>query len=199
MTASHPKKAFLYSTVFGSILLGIAVYGQSGKRPGDHPMNKSRFTIDHVRFESDKSFEEVAKAFERQLGKFDPDVRKAATEGGDTEAAKVKIAAMAGSSGFMLFGTQDHGALLRLAGQKRKAIQYVVGNPLIALQMTQPDIRASLYAPLRVLLYENADGKTCIEYDKPSSLFGQYGNAEIDAVAAMLDRKLEALVARAFE
>ena len=162
-------------------------------------MNKSRFTIDHIRFESDKSFEEVAKAFERQLGKFDPDVRKAATEGGDTEAAKVKIAAMAGSSGFMLFGTQDHGALLRLAGQKRKALQYVVGNPLIALQMTQHDIRASLYAPLRVLLYEKADGKNCIEYDKPSSLFGQFGNAEIDAVAAMLDRKLEALVARAFE
>jgi uncharacterized protein (DUF302 family) len=162
-------------------------------------MNKPRFTIDHIRIESDKSFEEVAKAFERQLGKFDPDVRKAATEGGNTEAAKAKIAAMAGSSGFMLFGTQDHGALLRLAGQKRKAIQYVVGNPLIALQMTQHDIRASLYAPLRVLLYENTDGKTCIEYDKPSSLFGQFGNSEIDAVAAMLDRKLDALVARAFE
>jgi len=162
-------------------------------------MNKTRFTIDHVGFESDKSFEEVAKAFERQLGKFDPDVRKAATEGGDTEAAKAKIAAMAGSSGFMLFGTQDHGALLRLAGQRRKAIQYVVGNPLIALQMTQHDIRASLYAPLRVLIYENENGKTCIEYDKPSSLFGQFGNAEVDAVAAMLDRKLEALVAGAFE
>jgi uncharacterized protein (DUF302 family) len=199
MTASRPRKTLLYSTVFGSVLFGIVVYGQSGKRPGDHQMNKSRFTIDHVRFESDKSFEEVAKAFERQLGKFDPDVRKAATEGGDSEAAKAKIAAMAGSSGFMLFGTQDHGALLRLAGQKRKAIQYVVGNPLIALQMTQHDIRASLYAPLRVLLYEKADGKTCIEYDKPASLFGQFGNAEIDAVAAMLDRKLEALVARAFE
>ena len=84
----------LYSTVLGSVLFGIVVYGQSGKRPGDHPMNKSRFTIDHVRLESDKQFEEVAKAFERQLGKFDPDVRKAATEGGDTEAAKVKIAAM---------------------------------------------------------------------------------------------------------
>jgi hypothetical protein len=30
-------------------------------------------------------------------------------------------------------------------------------------------------------------------------LFGQFGNAEVDAVAAMLDRKLEALVAGAFE
>ena len=104
---------------------------------------------------------------------------------------------MAGSSGFMLFGTHDHGSLLRIAGQKRKAVQYVVGNPLFAVQMTQHDIRASLYAPLRVLLYENDEGKTCLEYDKPSSLFGQFGNAEITAVATMLDRKLEDLVAKA--
>src|ERR1700676_2729179 len=98
-----------------------------------------------------------------------------------------------------LFATHNHGALLRLAGQKRKAIQYVVRNPLIALQMTQHDIRASLYAPLRVLIYENEEGKTCVEYDRPSSLFGQFGNAEVTAVAVMLDRKLEALVAAAFE
>jgi uncharacterized protein (DUF302 family) len=63
--------------------------------------------------------------------------------------------------------------------------------------MTQHDIRASLYAPLRMLLYENEEGKTCVEYDKPSSLFGQFGDAQITAVAVMLDRKLEALAAAA--
>ncbi len=188
-------------TLFGVMGLGnvLGLGWPVEQRTGGNAMNESRVTVHHVRLVSARSFEEVAKAFERQLGTFDPNIRKTATESGDTEAAKAKIAAMAGSSGFMLFGTQDHGALLRLAGQTRKVIQYVVGNPLIALQMTRHDIRASLYAPLRVLLYENADGKTCIEYDKPSSLFGQFGNAEIDAVAAMLDRKLEALVTGAFE
>ena len=155
--------------------------------------------MDHVRLATDKPFEEVAKAFERQLGRFDPDVRKAATEIGDTEEARARIEAMAGPSGFMLFGTQDHGALLRLAGQKRKAIQYVVGNPVFALRMTQHDIRASLYAPLRVLIYQDDDGKTCVEYDRPSSLFGQFGDDRINPTAAMLDRKMEALVAAAFE
>jgi uncharacterized protein (DUF302 family) len=106
---------------------------------------------------------------------------------------------MAGPSGFMLFGTQDHGSLLRLAGQKRKAIQYVVGNPLFALQMTQHDIRAGLYAPLRVLVYEDEQGRTCLEYDKPSSLFGQFGDDRIAPTAAMLDRKLEALVSASLE
>jgi uncharacterized protein (DUF302 family) len=89
--------------------------------------------------------------------------------------------------------------VLRLVGQKRKAVQYFVGNPLFALQMTQHDIRASLYAPLRVLLYEHEEGKTCVEYDKPSSLFGQFGDDHISPTAAMLDRKLEVLVAAAIE
>jgi len=184
----------------GAVLSGVLVYGRIGVQcPGGNPMNDSRFTVDHVRLATDKPFEEVARAFERQLGRFDPDVYKSLAAGGDAEGAKAKIEAMAGPSGFMLFGTNDHGALLRLAGQKRKAIQYVVGNPLFALQMTQHDIRASLYAPLRVLLYENEEGKTCVEYDRPSSLFGQFGNDCIGPTAAMLDRKLEALVTAAFE
>jgi uncharacterized protein (DUF302 family) len=184
----------------GVVLGGVLVSGRFGvQRSGGNSANASRFVVDHVRLESDKSFEEVAEAFERQLGRFDPDVRKAATESGDTEAAKAKIGAMAGPSGFMLFGTTDHGALLRLAGQKRKAVQYVVGNPLFALQMTQHDIRAGLYAPLRVLLYQDERGRTCLEYDRPSSLFGQYHDDRIAPVAAMLDRKLEALVGAAVE
>ena len=162
-------------------------------------MNTTRISVDHIRLTKDKPFDEVTREFEQLLGRFDPDVYKALAESGDAERAKARIEAMAGPSGFMLFATHNHGALLRLAGQKRKAIQYVVGNPLFAFQMTQHDIRASLYAPLRVLVYETDEGKTCVEYDKPSSLFGQFGNERISPTAAMLDKKLEALVAAAFE
>jgi uncharacterized protein (DUF302 family) len=162
-------------------------------------MSDTRFTVDHVCRTTDKPFEDVTAAFVQQLGRFDPDVYQVLTAGGDAEAARTRIEAMAGPSGFMLFGTQDHGSLLRLAGQKRKALQYVVGNPLFALQMTEHDIRASLYAPLRVLIYEEGEGRTCVEYDKPSSLFGQFGNDRITPTATMLDRKLEALVSTSFE
>jgi uncharacterized protein (DUF302 family) len=184
----------------GAVLGGVLVYGRFGAQsPGGNGMNDTRFKVDHVRLTTDKPFEEVVKAFERQLGRFDPNVYKALAAGGDAEAARAKIEAMAGPSAFMLFGTNDHGSLLRLAGQKRKAVQYVVGNPLFALQMTRHDIRASLYALLRVLLYENEQGQTCVEYDKPSTLFGQFGKAEVAAVAAMLDRKMKALAAGAME
>src|SRR5258708_2623246 len=182
----------------GVVLGGVLVSGRFAAKPtGGNAMNESRFRVDHVRLVTDKPFEVVSKAFERQLGRFDPDVYKSLAASGDAEGVRAKIEAMAGPSGFMLFGTNDHGALLRLAGQKRKAIQYVVGNPLFALHMTQHDIRASLYAPLRVLLYEDERRRTCLEYDKPSSLFGQFNDDRIAPVASMLDRKLEDLVTTA--
>jgi len=110
--------------------------------------------------------------------------------------ARSRIEAMAGPSGFMLFGTTDHGELLTQFGVPTRAIQYVIGNPLLALQMTRHDVAAGLYAPLRVLIYEK-DGATVVEYDSPSTLFGQFDDSEIDAVASMLDEKLEALIAAA--
>ena len=200
--AVQPRRKLMICTflVVGIALGGVLVYGLLGaNRPGGYPMNDSRFMVDHVSLKTNKPFEEVAKTFERQLGRFDPDVYKTLAEGGDPDATRTKLEAMVGPSGFMLFRTSDHGALLRLVGQKRKALQYLVGNPLFAIQMTQHDIRAGLFAPLRVLLYENEAGKTCLEYDKPSSLFGQFGNDRIAPTAIMLDKKLESLVAVALE
>jgi uncharacterized protein (DUF302 family) len=151
--------------------------------------------IEHVRVATERPFADVAAALEARMGRFDQAVYEDLQSGAAPEAVRARLEGMAGPSGFMLFRTSDHGALLRLAGQTRKAVQYLLGNPLFAVRMTQHDIRAGLYAPLRVLLYEDETGKTWIEYDRPSTLFGQFGNAKVTEVAAMLDRKLEQLVA----
>ena len=156
-----------------------------------------KVTIEHVHVEAEKPFGEVDAALEARMGKFDPAVYEQLRSGADPEAVRARLEGMAGPSGFMLFRTSDHGALLRLAGQTRKAVQYLLGNPLFAIRMTQHDIRAGLYAPLRVLVYEDEGGKTCVEYDRPSSQFGQFGNDSVTEVAAMLDQKLEQLVAEA--
>jgi uncharacterized protein (DUF302 family) len=161
-------------------------------------MITSTFTTTHVREQTEKQFGEVTKDFERQLGKFDPAVFQALRPDAErVDDARARIEAMAGSSGFMLLGTTDHGTLLSVFGVKTKAIQYVLGNPLIAIQMTQHNLAAGLYAPLRVLVYEDNRGRTCLEYDKPSSLFGQFNDDRITTVASLLDRKLEDLIAAA--
>jgi uncharacterized protein (DUF302 family) len=161
-------------------------------------MKTSSFVVNHVIVESDKGFAEVTSSFEQQLGKFSPEVKEhieslSATPP-NAEYAKSKIEKMAGKSGFMLFGTVNHGLLLSIFGKNKKAVQYVVGNPLIAIQMTQHNLAAGLYVPLRVLIYEDDQGKTHLEYDKPSSLLGQFDDDKIVSVANMLDQKLEDLV-----
>jgi uncharacterized protein (DUF302 family) len=118
--------------------------------------------IEHIRVETEKPFSEVTAALEGRMGKFDPAVYEKLRSGADPEAVRTQLEEMVGPSGFMLFRTSDHGALLRLAGQTKKAVQYLLGNPLFAIQMTQHDIRAALYAPLRVLVYEDEGGKTCV-------------------------------------
>ncbi len=202
LTGRTPPPGFRTASVLAFVLalLGIAFHNSPEAAPQrGNPMNVTRITVEHTSVATDQPFEKVTKAFEQQVGQFDPNAYQQLNAGADPDGVRAKIQAMEGPSGFMLFKTSDHGALLRMAGQKRKAIQYLVGNPLYALQMTRHDIRASLYAPLRVVIYENEQGKTCVEYDKPSSLFGQFGNAKVTEVALMLDRKLEQLVVKSMQ
>jgi hypothetical protein len=93
-----------------------------------------------------------------------------------------------------IFSSRDHGGLLALAGQHRKAIQYEIGNPLTASLMTRHVLSAALYAPLRVLLREGADGQVAFEYDQPSTLFGQFENEEVTKVGLGLDEALSKLI-----
>ena len=63
--------------------------------------------------------------------------------------------------------------------------------------MTQHRLPASLYAPLRIVLYENEAGHAAFEYDLPSSLFGQFGDERVTAVARELDASLEGVLVKA--
>jgi len=44
-----------------------------------------------------------------------------------------------------------------------------------------------MYAPFRIVLYENEQGHAVFEYDKPSSLFGQFGDERVTMIALQLD------------
>jgi uncharacterized protein (DUF302 family) len=186
----------------GVTLVCVRLMGATGGQasldaPWHEPGERAHLTVEHVRVKTDRPFAGVTAAFEARLGKFDPEVYQRLRQGAQPEEVRSQIEALAGPSGFMLFRTSDHGALLRLVGQRGKAVQYLLGNPLFAVEMTRHAIGAALYAPLRVLIYEAGDGKTCIEYDRPSSLFGQFGDERVDRMAAALDQKLEDLAATA--
>ncbi|MGI4870879.1 MAG: DUF302 domain-containing protein [Janthinobacterium lividum] len=93
-----------------------------------------------------------------------------------------------------LFLMVDHGALLAIGGVPHKARLYAFGNPLLLLKMTKLDMRAGLYGPMHLLVYEAADQQVYAEYDLPTSLFGQFGNPEVTKVAEVITGKIAALL-----
>ena len=156
---------------------------------------ENKISVRHISVSVDKTFEKTCSGFESRMGHldyaaFDEQLRRGISE----SAAQDYVKNIEGPLGLMIFAVIDHGRLAGLAGKASGAKQYVVGNPLFALQMTKKDIRAGLYAPLRVYIREDGPKKSIVEYDLPSSLFGQFQNAEVDRVAKMLDEKLEAAI-----
>jgi len=157
-------------------------------------------TVTHLNFKSSKPFAAVTASIEKQLGKFNPEIDKSfSSEPLDAAEIESKIRAMEGSSGLMIFAVRDHGHLLALKGRQAFGKQYEVGNPLVALEMTQHDVLAGEYAPLRIYVYVGEDKLTHVDYDLPSSLLGRFKSKQVDEVAKGLDQKLERLVTTALQ
>jgi uncharacterized protein (DUF302 family) len=156
-------------------------------------IEKSMISVEHVEIQSDRSFDEVARRLEAAVPAMDPAIQDALASNDRARAEK-----LIDHAPLFLFLKRDHGAILAVTGRERKAFQYEIGNALTATRMTRHKLGASLYAPLRVTLFE--DGNGCVfAYDQPSSLFGQFGDEEISAVARDLDEKLKAALLRAAE
>jgi hypothetical protein len=156
--------------------------------------NRRAMQIEHVRIDSTKPFAAAEAALEGTVPQLDPSIVEALAKGEEKRAET-----LAARSDLFLFLKRDHGALLKIAGEPRKAVQYEIGNPLTATKMTRRELPAALYAPLRVVLYENAAGGATFEYDQPSTLFAQFGDEAVAAVGRELDAELERTLLRALQ
>ena len=149
-------------------------------------MIKQAIVVEHIRIESAKSFADVRAALEQSVPHLDPGLVKAMGDGDVDRADREKKE----GPELSIFLVRDHGAILRIAGKTRNALQYDIGNPITASLMTRHQLSAALYAPIRVVLYENDAGRGVFEYDQPSTTFGQFGDERVTAVARGLDAAL---------
>ena len=150
--------------------------------------------VEHVKIETSKKFADVEAALERSVPQLDPAIGEALAAGDEQRATELERGAP-----LFIFLKRNHGALLQAAKQPRKALQYDIGNPHTASKMTRHRLPASLYAPLRVILYEDETGSSIFEYDRPSSFFGQYDDERVAEVGRHLDAALEDVLRRATE
>src|SRR5260221_12999149 len=156
-------------------------------------MTKQVIVVEHIRIESSKSFADGRAALERSVPQLDPGLVKAVADGDAERADREKEE----GPELSIFQIRDHGALLKIAGKARNAFQYDIGYPVTASLMTRYRLVGALYAPIRVVLYEDDAGHGVFEYDHPSTTFGQFGDERVTAVARGLDAALSRALVRA--
>jgi hypothetical protein len=149
--------------------------------------------VEHIRIASARRFAEVRRKLEASVPQLDPSIAEALARGDQKRAQDYDE----NGPKLSIFLAREHGALLQIAGGKRSAVQYEIGNPLTATKMTRHRLPAGLYAPLRVVLFEDEQGRGIFEYDKPSSFFGQFGDERVTEVGRYLDATLEAALRHA--
>lgn len=150
--------------------------------------------VQHVTFVSDRAFDKVVGAFHEQVGSLEEigwDSIPAASS--NTPDFERRVKELLGPSGFTRFLTIDHGKWVTMQGRPTRFIQYTLGNPMIAITMLQYHVEAGLDVPVRLSIYEDAEGKTRVVYNTPSSLMSGLKNDGVEAAALKLDAKMMAL------
>jgi hypothetical protein len=140
------------------------------------------------------SFAEFRAAFETAAPPYDPvPMQRIVETGGSWDDVKAAVALNAPNE-LMVYAKIEAVPLLGVAGHDVEAVEYLLGNHVIAETMFCHDPRALLYAPLRVLVYSDPDGNAVFSIDQPSSAFGSLGIAEVTEVGVSLDRKVANLL-----
>jgi uncharacterized protein (DUF302 family) len=114
---------------------------------------------------------------------------KIAESGGDWDDV-LTAAATNAPNDLMVYAKIDATEFFSLAGHRTRAIEYLIGNHVIAETMFRHDAKALLYAPLRMLVYTDGDGNAIFTMDQPGPAFGSLGIDEVSEVGQGLDRKV---------
>jgi uncharacterized protein (DUF302 family) len=123
--------------------------------------------VEHIKISSERPFAEVRRRLERALPKLDVSIAEV-LHNGDQKRAKDYDET---GPKLSIFEERDNGALLQIFGSGRNAQQYEIGNPLTASKMTRYRLSAALYAPLRVVLFEDEQGRAFLNMtNRPLSL-----------------------------
>jgi uncharacterized protein (DUF302 family) len=116
----------------------------------------------------------------------------------DTDQLRRQIEGKLGSSGFMLLMKIEHDLLMGDLGRKHRSVQFAIGNPLIAKDVSDAAPKVCLYTPLRLaVMQDETDGSTWVLFDSAESLMGSFGSAAARKIGNSLDKKIVKLVEQA--
>jgi hypothetical protein len=161
--------------------------GSSGTRTVSHVMTR-------IDISTAAPFDDFRSRFEKAAPAFDAEPFQRIIEtGGSWADVRAAVDRMAPHR-LIRYATIEATQMMSLAGHSTKAVEYLLGNHVIAERMFRHDPRALLYAPLRVLIFSDAGGDAVFSLDQPSTAFGSLGIDEVTQIGVELDDTVAALL-----
>lgn len=98
------------------------------------------------------------------------------------------------AAGAKVFARVDHGAGAKTVDADIGESQLLIfGNPEIGTPAMQADRQAGLFLPLKVLVYETADGDVLLAYETPKETFDGLGISEDSEFLLQMNGALQRL------
>jgi len=163
------------------------------------------FNLTRKEARTTKSFDKVVAAIEAQAPVVVPETNHVllgpatmdAINSGhfDSAALRRQVEAKLGPSGFMLLMKIEHDLLMGELGRKHRSVQFAIGNPLIAKDVSDAAAKVCLYTPLRLAVLEDEkDGSTWVMFDSAEGLMGSFGSEAARKIGNSLDQRIIKLV-----
>jgi len=117
---------------------------------------------------------------------------------GDVATTMDRLEAAVTGAGATVFARVDHAAGAASVEMELGPTQVLIfGNPKIGTQAMQDDPRAGLFLPMKVLVYEDGDGRTWLAYQDSEEMFDDLAIAGDAGYIGMMTGALGKLTAKA--
>jgi hypothetical protein len=150
--------------------------------------------VDRLTIQIDDSFDGFRNRYEQAVPAFQSERFDSLVERRVDWQTVLEATAENAPHDFILYWSHDFTSLMRLAGDRGRCVEYLMGNHTIAERMYRYNPAILLYAPLRTAIVEDAVGATWFTVDQPSTRFGSFNTPQITKVGLELDHKLAALL-----
>ena len=162
-------------------------------------MSVTNFNNKHVVLFSAKPFTQAIKDIQAEMGRANTETlgEKLSTSKDSAEFAE-EMEFLAGRSNFINVALLNWGKVMAKVPLGMKAVLFVIGNPFTARKLLEADgLEVGLCLPTKIYVYEDNEGHTQVTYDQIVPVMAPYGNPQLDAVAAVIDKALANLADKA--
>jgi uncharacterized protein (DUF302 family) len=113
---------------------------------------------------------------------------------GSVDQVVGQLKKMVADGGMMVMGELHQGKVLSMTGLKVESESLFVGSPTVGKDLFSAQPGAGLVVPVRINIYQDAEGRTVVSYVPPSEQLAGFDDDTVNRIATMLDENLAKMV-----